>query len=221
MPHLPRHSRVHAIALTTLARQRLSLLVQAYNCCPKVLILISNWDIAYSPRALGEAAGSSYDVGMAQRRKFALAIFLLLLCALFPACKRQQKSTTVVVRLLRDLRSVYGSELDRRILEFQGSNPRIKSGQQIIVGSETGDYKDMLQKQSGNSENIDLIILDAPDDASSSPALQIALPQATDVCAGVKACPAVVPAIIPSQIGGDRREAAQAFVNFLQKTPAQ
>jgi hypothetical protein len=156
---------------------------------------------------------------MAQRPRFVPAILLLLILPLVSACQRHQKSTSVTVHLLRDLRSVYGSELDRRILDFEGSNPRVQSGQHIVIASETGDYKDMLQRQSG-SDNIDLIILDSPDDASVSSAVQAALPQAVNVCAGLKACPANVPAIIPSQIGGNDREAAQKFVDFLQKTPA-
>jgi hypothetical protein len=157
---------------------------------------------------------------MAQRLKFAVAISLLLLFALFCGCKpRKPKSSEVVVHLLRDLRSIYGSELDRRILDFEGSNPRVKSGQHIYIASETGDYIDMLQKQTSSTENIDLVILDAPDEAKLSSALEIALPQAVNVCAGLKACPNVIPAIVPPQITGNEREAAQAFVDFLQKAP--
>ncbi|MGA2902865.1 MAG: hypothetical protein ABSD98_03475 [Candidatus Korobacteraceae bacterium] len=156
---------------------------------------------------------------MAQRLRFAVAISLLLLFALLCGCKpRKPKSSEVVVLLLRDLRSIYGSELDRRILDFEGSNPRVR-GQHIVITSETGDYNDMLQRQTSSSDNIDLIILDAPDDAKLSSALEIALPQAVNVCAGLKACPNVIPAIIPPRITGNEREAAQAFVDFLQKTP--
>jgi len=39
------------------------------------------------------------------------------------------------------------------------------------------------------------------------------------VCAGLQGCPTVIPAIIPAQITGNDREAAQAFVDFLQKAP--
>jgi hypothetical protein len=35
----------------------------------------------------------------------------------------------------------------------------------------------------------------------------------------LKACPTAIPSIIPSQIGGDDREAAQSFQNFLSKAP--
>lgn len=156
---------------------------------------------------------------MAQRLRFALAFLLLLLFALLCSCKPRPKSSAVVVHLLRNLRSVYGSELDRRLLDFQGSNPRLKSGLPIVIASETGDYKDMLEKQTSNTDNIDVIILDSPDDAKLSSALEIALPQAANVCAGLEACPANVPAIIPPQITGNDREAAQAFVDFLQKAP--
>jgi len=156
---------------------------------------------------------------MAQRPRFVLAVLPLLLFTLLCGCKQRPKSSTVVVHLLRDLRSIYGSELDRRILEFQGSNPRLASGAPIVIQSETGDYKEMLQRQSSASENIDLIILDSSDDANLSPTLQLTLPQATNICAGLKACPVTVPAIIPQQISGAQREAAQKFVAFLQKTP--
>lgn len=156
---------------------------------------------------------------MAQRPRFVLAVLLLLLCSLLCGCNAKRKPTSVTVHVLQDLRSVYGSELDRRILDFQGSNPRLKSGLRIVIASETGDYKEMLQRQTSNTENIDVIILDSPDDAKLSSALELALPQATNVCAGLKACPAEVPAIIPAQISGEEREAAQALVSFLQKTP--
>jgi len=155
---------------------------------------------------------------MAQQLRFAGAILLLLLLLLC-GCKPRSKSSPVVVHLLRDLRSIYGSELDRRILDFQGSNPRLQSGQPIVIQSQTGDYRDMLQKQTSSSQNVDLIILDAPDDAKASPAVEIAAAHAVNVCAGVKACPAEVPAIIPPQISGSQREAAQMFQDFLQKTP--
>jgi hypothetical protein len=156
---------------------------------------------------------------MSRASRSALAACLLVLIALLGGCKPKPKSATVVVRVLRDLRSIYGSELDRRILEFQGSNPRLPAGQPIVISSETGDYKDMLQKQTSNREGIDLVILDGPEDAQLSPALQIALPQAANICAGVKACPANVPAIIPPQVTGAHRQAAQMFVDFLQKAP--
>jgi hypothetical protein len=157
---------------------------------------------------------------MAQRLKLAVAISLIPLFALFCGCKpKKPKSSTVVVHLLRNLNSVYGSNLDRRILDFEGSNPRVKSGQHIDIQSETGDYKEMLRKQSKDTDDISLIILDSPDDGGSNPALATALPQATNVCAGLQGCPAVIPAIIPVQIIDNDREAAQAFVDFLQKAP--
>jgi hypothetical protein len=160
-------------------------------------------------------------VGMAQPFKFAAALLLLLLFTLLGGCQsRKPQSTVVVVRLVRDLRSPYGSELDRRILDFEGSNPRVKSGQHIVIESNTGDYKDMLSRQNDSTDSVDLIILDAPDDAQASPSLELALPHAANICTGLKACPANVPAIIPSQIAGKNREAAQVFVDFLQKTPA-
>ena len=158
---------------------------------------------------------------MSPGSRFVLAVWSVLLIMLSAGCKPKPKSPTVVVRLGRDLRSVYGNELDRRILEFQGSNPRLPSGQAIVISSDSGDYKDMLSKQTSNSEGADVLILDAPEDAQASSALQLALPQAANVCAGLKACPANVPAIIPPQVTGSERQAAQVFVDFLQKSPQE
>jgi hypothetical protein len=154
---------------------------------------------------------------MSFRSTYIAAVALLLIVALLGACKPKPKNTPVVVRVVRDLRSIYGSEFDRRILEFQGSNPKLASGQAVLISTETGDYKDMLQKQTGDSQRADLVVLDAPEDAAASPTLQVALPQAVNICAGVLACPANVPAIIPTEVTGNSREAAQMFVSYLQK----
>ena len=169
---------------------------------------------------LGEAGRSSYDVQMAQRSKFVWPVLAILLVTLLFGCKARPKSSTVTVHLLRDLRSAYGSELDRRILDFQGTNPRLASGAPITIVSETGDYKDLLSRQTANADNVDLIILNSSDDVQGSVALQAALAQATNVCAGLKACPTAIPAIIPQQIAANEREAAQKFVDFLQKAPS-
>lgn len=158
--------------------------------------------------------------GMAQRLRIVLAVsLLLLLSVLLLGCKERRKSNTVVVHLLRNLNSPYGSELDRRILDFQGSNPRLSSGQPITVESETGDYKQLLDKQTTSNDDIDLIVLDSAADANSNTVISSALGSAVNVCAGLKACPTVVPSIIPSQINGDNRDAAQQFQGFLQKAP--
>lgn len=156
---------------------------------------------------------------MAQRVRFALAVSLLLLMPFLIGCKPRRKSSTVVVHLLRNLSSPYGTDLDHRILDFQSTEPRLSSGQSITVQSETGDYKQMLEKQTTSNQDVDLIVLDSSDDATGNPALMSALSSAVNVCAGLKACPKNVMAIIPSQIGGEDRDAAQAFVNFLQKAP--
>lgn len=168
---------------------------------------------------LGELGLSGYYVRMAQRLRFAQALFLLLLVPLLFGCKPRHKSQAVVVHLLRNLNSPYGTELDHRLLDFQGMNPQLKSGQPIVVESDTGDFKQMLEKQTSSNQDVDLIVLDSADDAKTNPVLVSQLGGAVNVCAGLKACPTETPSIIPSQVGGDEREAAQAFQSFLQKTP--
>lgn len=155
---------------------------------------------------------------MAYRLRFAAAVSLLPFLALLSGCKPRPKQA-VVVHVLRNLGSLYGSEMDRRILDFQGSNPRLPSGQPVVIQSETGDYKDMLQKQNTSSTGVDVIILDSASDVQNNPALQPQTAQATNICAGVKACPANIPAIIPSQVTGANRDAAQLFVSYLAKSP--
>ncbi len=157
---------------------------------------------------------------MALRLRFTPAVLLLLLPALLLCgCKPRHNSQPVILHVLRNLHSPYGSEMDRRILDFQGSNPHAISGQPILIESSTGDFKDLLQKQTGSSDNYDLIILDSPEDAGSNLELQKDLPRAVNVCAGLKACPANIPAIIPSQITGEHLEAAKMFQDALQKAP--
>jgi hypothetical protein len=170
--------------------------------------------------ALGELSYCGYDVGMVRRFRFLSALLLLSLCSL-SGCKPKGQSKPITVHVLRDLRSIYGSELDHRILEFQVSNPHVSSGRPISVRSvEAPDYHLALQQQPRNpGEDVDLIILNAPDDASVNVSLQAQLPSAVNICAGVRACPANVPALIPPNVGGETREAAQMFVNVLQKNP--
>lgn len=156
---------------------------------------------------------------MAKRLSSATAIFLVT-TALFCGCRPRHKSHAIVVSLLRNLNSPYGSELDHRILDFEGTIPRTSSGQAITIESQTGDYEQMLSKVNSSTDDVDLIILDKPEDAKTSLVIEQALSTAPNVCAGLKACPAVIPAVIPPQINGDARQAAQKFVTFLQQKPS-
>jgi len=170
-------------------------------------------------RQLGEGRRSRYDVVMTKRPGVVAVIGLVLPFLLLGACKPKAKVKPVTVHVLRNLRSLYGSEFDSRMLEFQGNNPRLSSGQPIVIETTTGDYKELLAKVSNTGDSYDLIILDSPDDASASTALQEDMPHAVNICAGLKACPANVPSIIPPQITGPQQEAALIFQNALQKAP--
>ena len=92
------------------------------------------------------------------------------------AASRGASPSTVVVHL-RNLSSPYGTDLDHRILDFQSTEPRLSSGQSITVQSETGDYKQMLEKQTTSDQDVDLIVLDSSGDATGNPALMSALEQ--------------------------------------------
>lgn len=150
---------------------------------------------------------------MSWRLKFTSVTVAMLVCVGLSSCK-PKKSAPAVVRVARNLTSPYGSEMDRRILEFQISNPRLPSGKAIVLETVENDYQDLLKNHLGIA---DVIILDAPADAAVNPALQAEMAHAVNICSAVKACPAEVPALIPSSDAPDRKEAAQKFLDALQK----
>ena len=155
---------------------------------------------------------------MSWRPKFTSAILAILVFAGSSGCKSKPKTTPEVVRVLRNLNSPYGSEMDRRIVEFQITNPRLQSGKPILIETvETRDYPDLLKNHFGKDIDADVIILDAPSDADMNPSVKADMPHAVNICSAVKACPAEVPALVPSSDSPDRKEGAQMFVDALQK----
>jgi hypothetical protein len=131
-----------------------------------------------------------------------------------PACRPKQKPQAITVRIFRDLNSPYAQQLDHRILEFQASNPRLLNGALVQVGSlNIANYKSAVNNL--DDPSVEIVILNSPADAASFPALQAELPHAVNVCAAVQACPAEVPALVPSKLEGQRAEAANKFVQFL------
>ena len=159
---------------------------------------------------------------MAQRHRLALAILLIPAILILDGCKYfRPKPKPVSVNVLCNLKSPYGNELDHRILDFQTSNPRTSSGRPIVIRPvEIGDYKDMLEKHIGRDIVVQMVILDAPEDAALNPGIQADMAHAVDICAALKACPAVVPVVIPSGVEGEDLEAAQKFQEALQKAVA-
>jgi hypothetical protein len=142
----------------------------------------------------------------------------MLLFAALIACKPKPKVMPETVMVLRNLGSPYASEMDRRIVEFQITNPRTASGKPIVIRTiEIRDYPDLLQNHLGKDVKADVIILDEPSDADMNPLLKADMANAVNICAAVKACPAEVPAMVASSDSGDRKDAAQQFVDALQK----
>ncbi len=120
--------------------------------------------------------------------------------------------------VLRNLGSPYASEMDRRIVEFQITNPRTASGKPIVIRTvEIRDYPDLLQNHLGKDVQADVIILDGPSDADMNPIIKSDMANAVNICGAVKACPAEVPAMVVSSDSGDLKDAAQQFVDALQK----
>ena len=146
---------------------------------------------------------------------------LAALCVLLPGCKARNKVQPVSVRIYHDLSSPYGPALDHRILDFAASNPRLSNGAAVQVGSlATSGLQAALKHM--DDPGVDIVILDSPTQALDYPALQQEMSHAVNVCAALEACPAEVPAVIPSSVQGERAEAANKFVQFLaaQKMPA-
>jgi hypothetical protein len=157
---------------------------------------------------------------MLSRLRVTSAILAILVFTGLTGCKPRPKTTPEVVRVLRNLSSPYASEMDRRIVEFQITNPRTPSGKPIVIQTvEMRDYPDLLQNHLGKDINADVIILDAPSDADLNAGVKADMANAVNICSAVKACPANVPALVPSSDSPDRKEAAQKFVAALQKQP--
>jgi len=154
-----------------------------------------------------------YDLGMCLRRLFLVVAASLLFGS---GCHPQPKPQPVVVQVLRDLHSRYAIELDHRILEFQASNPRLPSGTPIVLKTfDDMDYDDALKTHFDKDLRVDAVILNEPADAAKNPAISANLAHAVNICAAAKACPADVPAFVPSSATGAPAEAAQVFLTAL------
>jgi hypothetical protein len=118
------------------------------------------------------------------------------------------------VRIFREPSSAYAQQLDYRILDFQATNPRLSNGAAIQVGGLTvGETSSVLNNM--DDPLVDIVILDSREDASNFPSLLPEMVHAVNICAAVLACPADVPALVPSKVGGEKAEAANKFVTFL------
>jgi hypothetical protein len=139
---------------------------------------------------------------------------LAALCAFLPGCKARPRVQPVSVRIYHDFSSPYGPALDHRILDFQATNPRLSNGAAVEVGNlGMTDLQTALNHL--DDPAVDIVILDSPNQALDYPALQPEMSHAVNVCAAMEACPAEVPAVVPSRLQGDRAEAANKFVQFL------
>jgi hypothetical protein len=155
----------------------------------------------------------TYHAGMCQRWPYLVVAFAFVLTM---ACKKPQNQQPVVVHLFRDLYSPYAHEIDHRILEFQSTNPRLPSGAAIVVKTyDDMDYQTALKSRFDKDLRVEAVILNDPADAANNPVIMANLGHAVDICAAVKACPANVPAFVPSSATGESAAAAQQFVQAL------
>jgi hypothetical protein len=149
---------------------------------------------------------------MGQRWLYLVVATLLL----GPGCHPQPKPAAVVVHVFRDLHSPYAFELDHRILEFQASNPRLPSGAPIVIKTfDDLDYDTALKAHFDKDLRVEVVILNEPGDAAKNPAIAANLAHAVNICAAAKACPADVPAFVPSSATEAQAQAAQVFITAL------
>ena len=152
--------------------------------------------------------------------KSSLAVFIVLAIISFTGCHPKQRQKPVAVRIFRDLNSPYARELDHRILEFQQTNPHVSSGAPITLQTyQAGQYATFLQQHLNRDITTEVVILNSAQDAGANPAVQSEMGHAVNICAAVRACPAEVPAFIPSSVAGASAEAGQQLLSFLQRPP--
>ena len=152
--------------------------------------------------------------------KSSLAVFIVLAIISFTGCHPKQRQKPVALRIFRDLNSPYARELDHRILEFQQTNPHVSSGAPITLETyQAGQYATFLQQHLNRDITTEVVILNSAQDAGANPAVQSEMGHAVNICAAVRACPAEVPAFIPSSVAGASAEAGQQLLSFLQRPP--
>jgi len=141
-----------------------------------------------------------------------------LFCVLTVGCRAKQLA---VVHVYRNGISPVARALDQRFLEFNDDKHRLSSGERIVSATyESEDYKQMLRDRVGNELRLDLIVLDSPGDAAIDPFIEQESRRAVDLCDAARACPAVVPAFIPSFVtDAEALEASQVVLKALLNAP--
>jgi hypothetical protein len=146
--------------------------------------------------------------------RWALFAVLAALLTLVPGCKPKTKVQPVSVKVFLDPSSPYAPALDHRILDFEATNPRLSNGALVLVGN-LGLTNPQSAINNMEDPAVEIVILNSPAEAVNYPAVVAEMPHAVNVCGAMEACPAEVPALVPSKLQGDRAEAANKFVQFL------
>jgi hypothetical protein len=134
------------------------------------------------------------------------------------------KPTPVVVRVYRNRGSQIGIQLDRRFRELNSRPLHVSSGREILIATiEPIDYKRMLRDQIGQGVAAQLVVLDSPVDAKVNAMIEREAVRGVNVCDAVGACPAVVPAFIPSWVLDQQElEASQVVLaNVMSMSSAE
>jgi hypothetical protein len=114
-------------------------------------------------------------------------------------------SRRVIVRVYRDRKSDFASQLDQKFYNFTSERHRVSSGKWIWVATaEPYNYKEELGGKVAAIKP-QMIVLDDPADASLIRGMEIDLGQARSACGSNRNCPT----FIPSWVSGEELEATR------------
>ena len=142
---------------------------------------------------------------------------IYLLCGLvafisfLTSCRRSTEGYAVVVRVFRDHKSDFSRDLDRKIYGFNERH-RVVSGKLIVVATIEGDYRTNLAEEIALNKP-QMIILDAPADASQLGGMHFDLRKSKSACGKDRDCPA----FIPPWVTGEELEASNLVFAAITK----
>ena len=143
---------------------------------------------------------------MTSARSAVIAILLLVFCL---SCQRQKPP--LVVQVMRDSDAQFAKQLDRVTRDYALTKPRVKSGRDVLVGTmEVGGSQFTASVQRLLATHPEIIIVDPQAEFPIDASLRDQLGSSVPVCAGT-------PAYIPMWVSGEKKEAAEAYVRFLQR----
>ena len=147
------------------------------------------------------------------KRAILAIIILLAVAGGFLLMRRSRRHTAqpdvVVVRVFRDNKSDFQSNLDRRLYSFNDQRRRTETGKYILVATmEPYDYRAELDGKVARVQP-QLVVLDSVEDTRLVAGLGIR--GAKSACGAQRNCPA----FIPAWVCGDELDATKQVFDFI------